>query len=101
MDRSWGAASGAALRRRPGTASRSGGQAALADRVVSVSEIRVSRPRPDVAVVTIDRPARRNACNLVAWQGLARNFGELAQDRTVRLAILTGAAGHFCAGADI
>jgi enoyl-CoA hydratase/carnithine racemase len=68
---------------------------------VSVSEIRVSRPRPDVAVVTIDRPARRNACNLAAWQGLARNFRELAQDRAIRLVILTGAAGHFCAGADI
>lgn len=68
---------------------------------MSVSEIRVSRPRPDVAVVTIDRPARRNACNLAAWQGLARNFRELAQDRAVRLVILTGAAGHFSAGADI
>jgi enoyl-CoA hydratase/carnithine racemase len=68
---------------------------------VSVSEIRLSRPRPDIAAVTIDRPARRNACNLAAWQGLARNFRKLAQDRAVRLVILTGAAGHFCAGADI
>ena len=68
---------------------------------MTVSEIRVSRARPDVAVVTIDRPARRNACNLAAWQGLARSFRELAGDREVRLVILTGAAGHFCAGADI
>jgi enoyl-CoA hydratase/carnithine racemase len=44
-----------------------------------MSEIRLSRPRPDVAVVTIDRQARRNACNLAAWQGLARNFRELSK----------------------
>ncbi|HEV8032253.1 MAG TPA: enoyl-CoA hydratase-related protein [Stellaceae bacterium] len=68
---------------------------------MTVSEIRVTRPTPAVAIVTIDRPARRNACNLAAWQGLARNFRELAGERAVRLVILTGAAGHFCAGADI
>lgn len=68
---------------------------------MSVSEIRASRREPGIAVVTIDRPARRNACNLAAWQGLARSFRELAEDRSVRLVILTGAGGHFCAGADI
>ena len=68
---------------------------------MSLAEVRVTRPAPHIAVVTIDRPARRNACNLAAWQGLARDFRVLAQDRAVRLVILTGAAGHFCAGADI
>jgi enoyl-CoA hydratase/carnithine racemase len=68
---------------------------------VTVPEIRLARPNPAIAIVTIDRPARRNACNLAAWQGLARNFRDLAQERDVRLVILTGAAGHFCAGADI
>jgi enoyl-CoA hydratase/carnithine racemase len=68
---------------------------------VSVPEIRVTRPNPAIAIVAIDRPARRNACTLAAWQGLARSFRELAGEREVRLVILTGAAGHFCAGADI
>lgn len=66
-----------------------------------MSEITVSRPSPAVAVVTIDRPARRNALNLDAWRGLAGSFRALAAEREVRLVILTGAAGHFCAGADI
>src|SRR3954463_5649838 len=66
-----------------------------------MSEIRVSRPEPSVAVVTIDRPARRNALNLQAWRDLAAAFRALAADRDVRLAVLTGAGGHFCAGADI
>jgi enoyl-CoA hydratase len=69
--------------------------------VVAESEILVSRPSPAVATVTIDRRARRNALNLQAWRDLAAVFRALATNRDVRLVILTGAAGHFCAGADI
>src|SRR3954447_14352099 len=66
-----------------------------------MSEIAVSRPSPSVAVVTIDRPGRRNALNLQAWRDLAAAFRAVAADRDIRLAVLTGAGGHFCAGADI
>ncbi len=66
-----------------------------------MSEISISRPTPAVAVVTIDRQARRNALNLAAWRDLAAVFRTLAGERDVRLVILTGAGGHFCAGADI
>ena len=66
-----------------------------------MSEITVSRATPAVAVVTLDRPARRNALNRQAWRDLAGSFRALAAEREVRLVILTGAAGHFCAGADI
>jgi enoyl-CoA hydratase/carnithine racemase len=64
-------------------------------------EIALSRPSQSVAVVTIDRPARRNALNLQAWRGLAVAFRDLAADRDVRMVVLTGGSGHFCAGADI
>jgi enoyl-CoA hydratase/carnithine racemase len=66
-----------------------------------VSEIELSRPRPGVATVTINRPARRNALNRAAWRDLAGSFRALAATPEVRLVILTGAGGHFCAGADI
>jgi enoyl-CoA hydratase/carnithine racemase len=66
-----------------------------------VSEILLEKRTPSIAIVTIDRPARRNACDLAAWRDLARTFIMLSEDREVRLVILTGAAGHFCAGADI
>jgi len=66
-----------------------------------VSDILVAKRTPQIAIVTIDRPARRNACDLAAWRDLAAAFTALGQDRTIRLVILTGAAGHFCAGADI
>jgi enoyl-CoA hydratase/carnithine racemase len=60
------------------------------------------RVEPDrVAVVTLNRPARRNAVSLAMWRELARTFRELSDEGAVRLVILTGAGGHFCAGADI
>ncbi|HEX5452643.1 MAG TPA: enoyl-CoA hydratase-related protein [Stellaceae bacterium] len=65
------------------------------------SGVSVSEAADGVAIVTIDRPARRNALNLRAWRALAEAFHELAERRAVRLVILTGAGGHFCAGADI
>lgn len=66
-----------------------------------MSEILLDRSREQIAIVTINRPARRNACDLAAWSDLMAAFAGLASDRNVRLAILTGAGGHFCAGDDL
>jgi enoyl-CoA hydratase/carnithine racemase len=66
-----------------------------------MSDIGVSWPERGVALVTIDRPARRNALDVAAWRDLAEQFCGLAGERSVRMIILTGAGGHFCAGADI
>ena len=57
--------------------------------------------RAGVVQVTLDRPAKRNAVSLAMWHELGRLFGELGGRRDVRAVILTGAGGHFCAGADI
>lgn len=54
-----------------------------------------------LAIVTIDRPQRRNACHGPAWRGLAEAFGGLAAAGRTRVGILTGAGGHFCAGDDL
>jgi enoyl-CoA hydratase/carnithine racemase len=53
------------------------------------------------AIVTIDRAHRRNACDFQAWTDLRDVFLGFAQDVSLRLVILTGAGGHFCAGDDI
>lgn len=60
----------------------------------------IDRTRPAIAVVTINRARQRNAGNLEVWTGLRDAFPAFAGDG-VRLAILTGAGGHFCAGNDI
>lgn len=53
-----------------------------------------------VAVVTIDRPERRNALHLEALEELHAAVVE-AVDTGARALVLTGASGHFCAGADL
>lgn len=54
-----------------------------------------------VATVTLNRPAKRNAVSLAMWRRLSEVFTELDGRDNVRVIILTGAGGHFCAGADI
>lgn len=56
--------------------------------------------RGAVAVVTIDRPERRNAVDREALSGLEAAIAS-ARDDATRALVLTGAAGHFCAGADL
>jgi enoyl-CoA hydratase len=53
-----------------------------------------------VAQVTIDRPERRNALDHDALNGLAAAVAG-AVDGSARVLVLTGTAGHFCAGADL
>jgi enoyl-CoA hydratase len=56
--------------------------------------------RGAVALVTIDRPERRNAVDREALSGLAAAIAA-ARDDAARVLVLTGAGGHFCAGADL
>lgn len=54
-----------------------------------------------ITVVTIDRPAQRNACTVEMVKTLHDVFHEFEQDESARIAILTGSGGYFCAGADL
>lgn len=54
-----------------------------------------------IATVTFNRPDKRNACSFAMWKQLGELFRGFAEDNEVRTVILTGAGGHFCAGADI
>jgi len=56
--------------------------------------------RDRVAVVTIDRPERRNAVDLATVQGLGDAVSSVL-DLGARALVLTGAGGHFSAGADL
>ena len=66
-----------------------------------MSDILIDRSREQIAVVTINRPQRKNACDMAAWTDLLHAFAALSKDSGVRLAILTGAGNDFCAGDDI
>ena len=54
-----------------------------------------------VAVVTIDRPEVRNAVDRPTAAALADAFRAFDADSQQRVAVLTGANGTFCAGADL
>jgi enoyl-CoA hydratase/carnithine racemase len=54
-----------------------------------------------VALVTLNRPAARNAMTLAMWHGVAEIFSQLGQDPDIRAIILTGSGGNFSVGADV
>jgi enoyl-CoA hydratase/carnithine racemase len=53
------------------------------------------------ATLWLNRPGRRNAVTYEMWQGIADRCHELAADGDVRVLVVRGTGGHFCAGADI
>jgi enoyl-CoA hydratase len=55
--------------------------------------------RDTIVLVTIDRPHRRNALDLATLEALATTLDSTTSD--VRTLVVTGAGGHFCAGADL
>ena len=54
-----------------------------------------------VVTVTMNRPEARNALDLEMLARLADAWVEIDADPEVRVAILTGAGGHFCSGSDL
>src|SRR5438105_15543298 len=61
------------------------------------------RTERDGAVVTVilDRPEARNAVDWPTAVALAQAFVEFEHDRSALVAVLWGAGGTFCAGADL
>ena len=54
-----------------------------------------------VCVITINRPERRNAVDSVCADQLRQAFLDFDRDEALSVAVLNGAQGTFCAGADL
>jgi 2-(1,2-epoxy-1,2-dihydrophenyl)acetyl-CoA isomerase len=54
-----------------------------------------------VAVITMNRPERRNAFSQAMMSALAAVLAQVETDETVGCVVLTGAGGAFCAGGDV
>ncbi|HSV81439.1 MAG TPA: crotonase/enoyl-CoA hydratase family protein [Ramlibacter sp.] len=54
-----------------------------------------------VGVIEINRPEARNAINNAVAQGIANALEEVGRRDDLRVAVLTGAGGNFCAGMDL
>jgi enoyl-CoA hydratase/carnithine racemase len=55
----------------------------------------------EIAVLTIDRPERRNALGQQLIEELRNEFDRADQDPNTRVIVLTGSAPGFCAGSDL
>lgn len=61
----------------------------------------VTRPRPGVALATLDRPERLNALTRTMFEELCGLGADVAADDTIRALVITGAGRGFCAGYDL
>jgi len=62
--------------------------------------VRIER-QGTVATVILERPAARNAVDPATAARLAEAFLEIDRDESLRVSVLWGAGGTFCAGADL
>ncbi|EJZ11277.1 enoyl-CoA hydratase/isomerase family protein [Mycolicibacterium vaccae] len=65
------------------------------------SVVEISHPRPEITVVTLNRPDKLNALSYELVEELHRCLDTLAADNTCRVVVLTGAGRGFCAGLDL
>jgi enoyl-CoA hydratase/carnithine racemase len=57
--------------------------------------------REDVALVTLQRPEKRNALSIDLRVELSEAFGRIGEDEGVGCIVLTGAGPAFCSGMDV
>ena len=60
-----------------------------------------TRRRDSILIVTINRPEVHNAVDAATASALADAFRRFDADEASHVAVLTGAGGNFCAGADL
>ncbi|MGU3537288.1 enoyl-CoA hydratase-related protein [Methylobacterium sp. A54F] len=63
--------------------------------------LRVTEPADGVRLLTLDRPARRNALDRATYAALGRALRAAGDEAAVRAVVLTGAGGCFTAGNDL
>lgn len=66
-----------------------------------MSEELLVEVRDGVQIMTLNRPEARNAATLALSQAMAAALDQLDARDDIRLGIITGAGGNFCAGMDL
>ncbi|MCZ8379204.1 enoyl-CoA hydratase-related protein [Mycobacterium sp. CPCC 205372] len=61
----------------------------------------LSRPRPDVTVITLNRPEKLNALSYELVEDLHSAIDGIVADNECRVVVLTGAGRGFCSGLDL
>jgi enoyl-CoA hydratase/carnithine racemase len=68
--------------------------------MAQLSHLRLDRPFPGVALLTLDNPDQRNAMSAAMTGAWVEAIEELAGDRSVRAVVVTGSGSAFCSGGD-
>ena len=66
-----------------------------------MSFIRIDQPRPNVALVTLNRPERMNAMAFDVMIPFRSALEEISADNDTRIVVVTGAGDGFSSGADL
>lgn len=66
-----------------------------------MANLELSRPRPDIAVLTLNRPDKLNALNHGLVEDLHATLDDIRADDQCRVVVLTGAGRGFCSGLDL
>ncbi len=66
-----------------------------------MSDVIRTETKGGIGTLTIDRPEKRGAMSFAILAEFLTAMAELGQDESVRVVILTGTAGSFCAGTDL
>jgi enoyl-CoA hydratase/carnithine racemase len=66
-----------------------------------MADVEMTTTEDDIAVVTINRPDRRNALSANTLGALHRILDAIASQPQVRAVVVTGAGSAFCSGADM
>jgi enoyl-CoA hydratase/carnithine racemase len=64
-------------------------------------QLDLTYPRPEIAVITLNRPEKLNALSAELVESLHATIDELAANDTCRVVVLTGAGRGFCSGLDL
>jgi enoyl-CoA hydratase len=66
-----------------------------------MAHLELTRPRPDVALITLNRPDKLNALNYGLVEELHATLEAIDADDECRVVVLTGAGRGFCSGLDL
>jgi enoyl-CoA hydratase/carnithine racemase len=66
-----------------------------------MSSVEIERPRPQIAILRLNRPERLNALSWQLVEELHAALDGLDRDNACRVVVLTGAGRGFCSGLDL
>ena len=71
------------------------------DGTSAASPVSIAFPEPGIAVLTLDRPAARNALSMAMLEALGAAIADLGRDDRVSAIVLAASGPAFCAGHDL